>query len=297
MIETRRVTFVAGSGYLDRAAHLRDTAADLLHRADAALLPLWQEKVLTDLAGAGCGGGPRLGWVRPAEHLAAAAEAPVFLGFSGETPCFAADVSGLEEGAARARFGEDAKFIDLRSVCGELRHAEASIAATAKGVLGWHRTHRYCSRCGAPSGPENGGWRRRCPTCQGMHFPRTDPVVIMLILRGDNVLIGRQSTFPPGIYSLLAGFMEPGETMEDAVRREVLEETAVRVGRVGYLGCQPWPFPPDARVHRERARRSRGTRPSWRTRSGSEGRRWSRSSGASIRKSGRRERTRSPARS
>ena len=239
MIETRRVTFAAGSGQLDRAAHLRDSAADLLGRGDAALLPLWQDKVLIDLAGES----PRLGWVAPAEHLAEAAEAPVFLGFSGEAPRFAADVSGLDEAAARERFGEGAKFIDLRSICGELCPAGASIAATAKGLLGWHRTHRFCSRCGAASGMENGGWRRRCPSCQGLHFPRTDPVVIMLILRGDEVLIGRQSTFPPGIYSLLAGFMEPGETIEDAVRRETFEETRIRVGRVGYLGCQPWPFP------------------------------------------------------
>jgi NAD+ diphosphatase len=233
----------------------------LLHRGDAALLPLWQEKVPIDLAGEGPGDGPgdgpgkgpgigaapRLGWVPPAGHLAGAAEAPVFLGFSGGTPCFAADVSALDEDAARDRFGPafggGAKFIDLRSICGELCPAGASIAATAKGLLGWHRTHRYCSRCGAASGMENGGWRRRCPSCQGLHFPRTDPVVIMLILRGDEVLIGRQTQFPPGIYSLLAGFMEPGETIEDAVRREVLEETAIRVGPVGYVGCQPWPFP------------------------------------------------------
>jgi NAD+ diphosphatase len=247
MIETRRVTFAAASGQLDRAAHLRDSMEELLRRGDAALLPLWQEKVLIHLADGDCGGGPRLGWVAPAEHLADAVEPPVFLGFSGETPCFAADVSGLDDEGARSRFGPvlggGAKFIDLRSICGELCPAGASIAATAKGLLGWHRTHRYCSRCGAPSGMENGGWRRRCPSCQGLHFPRTDPVVIMLILRGDDVLIGRQSTFPPGTYSLLAGFMEPGETMEDAVRREVLEETAIRVGSVGYLGCQPWPFP------------------------------------------------------
>ena len=243
MIETRRVTFAAGSGQLDRAAHLRDSAADLLRRGDAALLPLWQEKVLIDLSGAGASAGPRLGWMPPAGHLAEAVEAPVFLGFSGEAPCFAADVSGLDEEAARTRFGEGAKFIDLRSICGELCPAGASVAATAKGLLGWHRTHRFCSRCGVASGMENGGWRRRCPNCQGLHFPRTDPVVIMLILRGDEVLIGRQSTFPPGTYSLLAGFMEPGETIEDAVRRETFEETRIRVGRVGYLGCQPWPFP------------------------------------------------------
>jgi NAD+ diphosphatase len=238
MIETRRITFAAGSGVLDRAAHLRDGAGDLVVRDGATLLPLWQEKVSIDLSGEG----PRLGWM-PAAHPPVAIEPPVFLGCSADQPRFAADFSSLDEDAARNRFGEGRKFIDLRSICGELSPEDASVAATAKALLGWHRTHRFCSRCGAASKAENGGWRRRCPRCEGLHFPRTDPVVIMLILQGDEVLIGRQSTFPAGTYSLLAGFVEPGETIEDAVRRETLEETAVRVGRVGYLGCQPWPFP------------------------------------------------------
>jgi NAD+ diphosphatase len=240
MHETRRVTFAAGNGLLDRSAHLRDGSDTLLADGRAALLPLWQEKVLIELSGEG----PRLGWLRPEpDHLAAAADPPVFLGLTGEAPRFAADLSALDEEAAKARFGEGAKFIDLRSIAGELDPDSATVAATAKGVLGWHRTHRFCSRCGVPSAIENGGWRRRCPSCGGLHFPRTDPVVIMLILHGEDVLLGRQSTFPPGIYSLLAGFMEPGETIEDAVRRETHEETSVRVGRVAYLGCQPWPFP------------------------------------------------------
>lgn len=240
MIETPRVTFAAGSGQLDRAAHLRDLCDDLLRHRRAALLPLWQEKVLIDLEPEE----PRLGWVAPlAEHLEDAADPPVFLGLSDETPCFAADVSALDEEAAKDRFCEGAKFIDLRSIAGELAPGGASIAATAKGVLGWHRTHRFCSRCGAASAMENGGWRRRCPSCASLHFPRTDPVVIMLILHDDQVLVGRQTQFPPGTYSLLAGFMEPGETIEEAVRRETKEETTIEVGRVGYLGCQPWPFP------------------------------------------------------
>ena len=240
LTETRRITFAAGSGVLDRAAHLRDCSADLLRRPGAMLLPLWQEKFLIRLGSPG----PQLGWL-PAlpEYLAEAAETPIFLGMTGRTPCFAADISALDEQAARNLFPDESKFIDLRSIAGELDPGSATIAATAKGIIGWHRTHRFCSRCGVASGIENGGWRRRCPACGGQHFPRTDPVVIMLVLDGDNVLIGRQSGFPPGVYSLLAGFMEPGELIEDAVRREVLEETTVQVGRVGYLGCQPWPFP------------------------------------------------------
>lgn len=240
MIETRAVTFAAGSGHLDRAAHLRDVSDDLLRHRRAALLPLFHGKILIDLAE----DRPRLGWVPPlAEHLDEATEAPIFLGLSGETPCFAADFTALDPDLAERRFCDGAKFIDLRSVAGDLNPASASIAATAKGVLGWHETHPFCSRCGHRSMMDSGGWRRRCPNCGALHFPRTDPVVIMLILQDDSVLVGRQSQFPPGIYSLLAGFMEPGETIEDAVRRETKEETSVEVGRVGYLGCQPWPFP------------------------------------------------------
>lgn len=240
MTETSSVTFTAGSGHLDRSSHLRDICDDLLRHRRAALLPIYHGKILIDLEE----DEPRLGWVPPlANYLAEATEPPVFLGMSGETPCFSADFTALEEYQVEERFCDGAKFIDLRSIAAELGPASASIAATAKGVLGWHETHAFCSRCGSPSLPENGGWRRKCPSCGAQHFPRTDPVVIMLVLRDDEVLLGRQSQFPAGIYSLLAGFMEPGETIEDAVRREVKEETSVDIGRVGYLGCQPWPFP------------------------------------------------------
>jgi NAD+ diphosphatase len=149
----------------------------------------------------------------------------------------------LDGETAFTRFGETMKFIDLRSVAGQLTQAEATIVATAKGVVGWHRIHPFCARCGGPSVPEDAGWRRKCTVCSALHFPRTDPVVIMLVTRGDQVLLGRQSVWAPGLYSLLAGFMEPGETIGDAVRRETHEETSVRIGRVQFLASQPWPFP------------------------------------------------------
>jgi len=240
MTETARVTFSAGSGQLDRASHLRDISEDLLRHRRAALLPMYGGKLLIDVAQEE----PRLGWVPPlTEYLEEATEQAVFLGMSKETPCFVADFSAMSEEAVNEQFCDGAKFIDLRSVAGQLGPASASIAATAKGVMGWHQTHPFCSRCGEPSVIENGGWRRRCMVCNGQHFPRTDPVVIMLILKDDSVLVGRQEVWAPGMYSLLAGFMEPGETIEDAVRRETKEETGVEVGHVGYHGCQPWPFP------------------------------------------------------
>lgn len=116
-------------------------------------------------------------------------------------------------------------------------------AAAAKGIFGWHDAHGFCARCGAPSQVAEAGWRRTCPACGAQHFPRTDPVVIMLILHGNAVLLGRAPTWPAGMYSLLAGFMEPGESIEAAVRRETREEAGIAVGAVEYLSSQPWPFP------------------------------------------------------
>jgi len=234
------LTFAAGGGELDRASHLRARCAELLDAPEARLLPQWQDKALIDLAGPQ----PTLGWVKPDPALIAeAAEAPVFLGCLKSAPRFTAEFPALDEAAAATRFGEGRKFIDLRSIAGQVSKPDANILATAKGVIGWHRIHPFCARCGSPSTPEDGGWRRKCSACGALHFPRTDPVVIMLVTRGDKVLLGRQRVWPPGLYSLLAGFMEPGETIEDAVRRETQEETSVRVGPVRFLASQPWPFP------------------------------------------------------
>jgi len=120
---------------------------------------------------------------------------------------------------------------------------DGECAATAKALLSWHESHGFCSRCGAASHITDGGWQRKCPACLASHFPRTDPVVIMLVTQNDRLLLGRSPEWPDGMYSLLAGFVEPGEVFEAAVRREVFEETGVRVGAVRYLASQPWPFP------------------------------------------------------
>ncbi len=115
--------------------------------------------------------------------------------------------------------------------------------AEGKALLFWHAKHRFCANCSLPTVASAGGWRRECASCGTHHFPRTDPVVIMLAIDGERCLLGRQPRFPAGMYSCLAGFLEPGETIEDAVRREIAEEAGIATGTVTYLGSQPWPFP------------------------------------------------------
>ncbi|MBD3846804.1 NAD(+) diphosphatase [Bosea sp. SSUT16] len=134
---------------------------------------------------------------------------------------------------------------DLRSVALKRLVPEDEVGplGEAKAVLDWHARHRFCAQCGGPTKAAASGWRRECSVCGAMHFPRTDPVVIMLVTRGDKCLLARQARFAPGMYSCIAGFVEPGETMEDAVRRESWEEAGLRVGPVRYLASQPWPFP------------------------------------------------------
>jgi len=140
---------------------------------------------------------------------------------------------------------DDLKPTDLRAIAvGALVPApEASVLATAKALLAWHARRTFCSHCGARTEVGAGGWRRECPSCKMQHFPRTDPVVIMLAVDGDNCLLGRQPRFPKGMYSALAGFLEPGETIEQAVRREIMEESGIMGGEVRYFASQPWPFP------------------------------------------------------
>ncbi|MCW8085219.1 NAD(+) diphosphatase [Sabulicella glaciei] len=135
-------------------------------------------------------------------------------------------------------------FQDLRAVAGLLPPGEASMLAHARGLMHWRVKHRFCGVCGAPCEPRSAGNATACTACNAQHFPRTDPAVIMLVVRGDSCLLGHSHRFPNSVmYSTLAGFVEPGESLEEAVRREVLEETGVRVGEVHYHSSQPWPFP------------------------------------------------------
>ena len=134
----------------------------------------------------------------------------------------------------------DLRSIAMRDIVGP---AVLGQMGHAKAILSWHRSHRFCANCGTPSDVSAVGWRRDCPSCGTQHFPRVDPVVIMLAVDGERCLLGRQPRFAPGMYSALAGFLEPGETIEDAVRREIHEEAGVPCSQVAYFASQPWPFP------------------------------------------------------
>ncbi len=167
----------------------------------------------------------------------------VFLGLAEGAARFAVGIPQAAAEALKAR--EGFHVTDLRSIAvqGLVAPDHLPPIAEAKAVLHWHERHRFCANCGAATLVTNGGWRRDCPQCKAQHFPRTDPVVIMLAVDGERCLLGRSPRFMPTMWSCLAGFVEPGETFEDAVRRETREEAGIVCGRVRYFASQPWPFP------------------------------------------------------
>ncbi|SFG59889.1 NAD(+) diphosphatase [Methylobacterium gossipiicola] len=168
---------------------------------------------------------------------------PLFLGRLDGAPVFAAALP--PERAEGFEADPDFATNDLRGLAAEggVAAHELGLLATAKSLLSWHARHGFCAQCGAPTVPAAGGYRRDCAACDTHHFPRTDPVVIMLITRGESCLLGRSPRFKETMYSCLAGFLEPGETIEAAVRRETFEEVGLTIGAVRYHASQPWPFP------------------------------------------------------
>ena len=162
----------------------------------------------------------------------------VFLGLDGARGCFAEVPTGLAGSVAPAN-------PRLWDALNTLAPDQLATYGGARSLVDWHARHRFCARCGQSTGIAKGGWQRTCgnPDCRAEHFPRVDPVSIMLVEHDDRLLLGRQSRFPPGSYSALAGFVEPGETIEEAVIREVFEEAGVRARDVSYVVSQPWPFP------------------------------------------------------
>jgi NAD+ diphosphatase len=179
---------------------------------------------------------------RLAGELAGGRERLLFLGLWNGTAVFAIDLEGQADPAEGPLEGIGA-FEDLRAVAPRLPPADAAILATAKHMFEWRRRHLFCAACGQPSETADGGWKRVCPACRVEHFPRTDPVVIMLPYHGDRCMLGRQASWPQGMFSALAGFLEPGENIEEACARELAEEAGLRARRVRYHSTQPWPYP------------------------------------------------------
>ena len=215
---------------LDRADHLRTDPDALAARMDwrarllllDGLLPQWDQET-----GA-------IAW-------GTLADAPddaelVFLGLLDGKACFAAVPAKGADGPAYAQ-------PQVWHAMHALSPADLALYGGARSLVDWHARHRFCAKCGGRTRVAKGGWQRDCTACQAQHFPRTDPVTIMLVEHGDRLLLGRQPRFPPRVFSALAGFVEPGETIEEAVAREVFEEAGVRVREVTYIASQPWPFP------------------------------------------------------
>ncbi len=253
MKHAEEVTF--GGSALDRAAEIRGdipALAAAMQDPRARVIVLWRGKPLI-------AGEDPLALLRlPLTHpiLSEARAAPILLGREDGAAVFAHDLSawapetgempeaGFSDATEQVHPGcPEGRFAELRRVMTRLSARDAELAATAKAMMSWHASHGFCARCGAASEIHQAGWQRICPACGAHHFPRTDPVVIMLITRGNRALLGRSPGWPEGMYSCLAGFVEPGETMEAAVRREVMEEAGVPVGPVRYLASQPWAFP------------------------------------------------------
>jgi len=233
---------------LDRASEKRTDQAWLAARLsdpDSLILPLWRLQPFL-LGPENARGRLEAAYFRPglAETLAAPGAPCVLLGLEDAHAIFALDISAARDPSNEGPLAGLGHFRDMRSAAMTgLNERDIAILGQAKAMIDWHQRHGYCARCGAKTELMDAGYRRHCAACGADHFPRTDPVVIMLATHGDDCLVGRGKQFPPGMFSALAGFVEPGETIEEAVRREIAEEAGVKVGAVTYHATQPWPFP------------------------------------------------------
>lgn len=230
---------------LDRAAEKRDDEAWVraaLDHPDTLFAPVWRARNL--MRGKAEGKPEAVFLTHEAATAIRMSDGPwAFLGLQGGVPLFTVDVSAADDPLPLLPEGMG-EFVDLRAVPGLLNGEEASIMAHARGLMHWRSRHKFCGVCGVACEPRSAGHVMVCTGCNAQHFPRTDPAVIMLVYAGDRALLGHSARFPASnMYSTLAGFVEPGESLEEAVAREVLEESGVRVGRVHYHSSQPWPFP------------------------------------------------------
>ncbi len=230
---------------LDRAAALRASPERLDEawgRPDTRVLPVWRSRHIVlreDVTSLLLLGPEKL------DKLEAYQESRVLLGTAGGAAVFAVDLSSVEEPAEFLGLAPVHAVLGLREVAPLVSQSEGALLSYAGGILSWHRRHRFCGVCGSETKSTQGGHIRVCASegCREQHFPRTDPAVIMLVTDGERSLLGRQAAWPSRVYSTLAGFVEPGESLEEAVRREVYEETGVELDEVHYHSSQPWPFP------------------------------------------------------
>ncbi|MCR0985243.1 NAD(+) diphosphatase [Roseomonas populi] len=230
---------------LDRVSDRREDAdfvAAALAAKESLIVPVWRSKSL--MRGVEAGAPEAVLLTREAAEAVLMAGGPwALLGLDQGTPVFAVDCSAAEDPLPLLPEGYG-DFHDLRAVAGLLPPGEASVLAHARGLMHWRTRHRFCGVCGSTCEPRSAGNAMACTNCGAQHFPRTDPAVIMLVVNGDECLLGHSTRFPNStMYSTLAGFVEPGESLEEAVRREVKEETGVIVGAAHYHSSQPWPFP------------------------------------------------------
>lgn len=226
---------------LDRAQHERRDAAWLaeqLASPRSRFLPFWKLSVLSDESES-----PALLWLDAGvrRYLDDSAP-PLLLGMHDGVAHFAVDLSALEDPIATIGL-EGARFAEARGLALRLPPGDAGILAHGRSLVDWHHRHRFCGVCGAPTSLREGGASRQCDACEANHFPRTDPVVIMVVWRGERCVLGRRATGPYNRHSCLAGYIDQGETIEEAVRREVKEEVGLDVDEVTYHSSQPWPFP------------------------------------------------------
>lgn len=222
---------------LNNEKALDDYVAAKLDDPASLLLPLWRGDPLIAKSGAA-------GFLSAAARGEFPPSAPLaLLGEANGTAYFAIDISAAAESAERAPFAEIGQYMPARAAAAALGRGDVAIFGQARWLFEWRRRHRFCANCGARNEFSASGAKARCPACGAEHFPRTDPVAIVLAVEGDACLLGRSPRFPPGFLSALAGFVEPGETPEEAARREIFEEAGVRLSDIRYQFSQPWPFP------------------------------------------------------